>query len=175
MAASARRRADRASLHHRAARVRGSRPPGALPCALRRASCRARAHAALERDPGCVAERQGHRFRREVLALLVAEAERLRSYRRDGGVAARADGVSRARWDAVVVGAGPNGLMAAITLGRAGMATLLLEAESTPGGACRSAELTLPGFTHDLGAAETLFALAAPALRSVPFENHGTS
>src|SRR6202022_4009395 len=46
---------------------------------------------------------------------------------------------------------------------------------STPGGACRSAELTLPGFTHDVGAAVHLFALAAPALRSVPFEKHGTS
>jgi len=83
--------------------------------------------------------------------------------------------MSSARWDAVVVGAGPNGLMAAITLGRAGMATLLLEAESTPGGACKSAELTLPGFTHDVGAAVHLFALAAPALRSLPFEKRGTS
>src|ERR1700736_6223403 len=175
MAASARRRADRTSLHHRAARVRGPGPPGGGPRAFRRTSCRPRAHAALERDPGGVAGRQGHRFRREVLALLVTEAERFRSHRCDGRAAARAHGMSPARWDAVVVGAGPNGLMAAITLGRAGMATLLLEAESTPGGACRSAELTLPGFTHDLGAAVHLFALAAPALRSVPFENHGTS
>jgi phytoene dehydrogenase-like protein len=65
--------------------------------------------------------------------------------------------------------------MAAITLGRAGMATLLLEAESAPGGACRSAELTRPGYTHDVGAAVHLFALAAPALRSVPFEERGAS
>ena len=79
-----------------------------------------------------------------------------------------------ARWDAVVVGAGPNGLVAAITLARAGLSTLVLEAENTPGGACRSAELTLPGFTHDLGAAVHLFALASPALRGIPFAAHGT-
>src|ERR1700694_2975961 len=175
MAASAGRSADRAALPVRGPCVRGPPPPGSISRALRRAPCRARAHAALERDPGCVAGRQGHRFRREVLALLVAEAERLRSHRRDGGAAARAHGMSSARWDAVVVGAGPNGLMAAITLGRAGMATLLLEAENAPGGACKSAELTLPGFTHDVGAAVHLFALAAPALRSVPFEKRGAS
>src|SRR6202043_2997326 len=147
LAASAGRRADRASVHHRAPRLRGSRPSRAIPCALWRAPCRTRAHAALGRHAGRIAGWQGHRFRRQVLPVLVAEAKRLGAHRRDGGATARVDRVSSARWDAVVVGAGPNGLMAAITLGRAGMATLLLEAERAPGGACKSAALTLPGYT----------------------------
>ena len=52
--------------------------------------------------------------------------------------------------DAVVVGAGPNGLSAALTLAQAGRSVLLIEGEETVGGAVRSAELTLPGFTHDV-------------------------
>ena len=55
--------------------------------------------------------------------------------------------------DAVVVGSGPNGLAAAITLARAGRSVIVLEANDTIGGACRSAELTEPGVIHDLGSA----------------------
>jgi phytoene dehydrogenase-like protein len=56
-------------------------------------------------------------------------------------------------YDAVVVGAGPNGLAAAVELARNGRSVAVLEAEEIPGGGARSAEITLPGFVHDLGSA----------------------
>jgi phytoene dehydrogenase-like protein len=75
--------------------------------------------------------------------------------------------------DAIVVGSGPNGLAAAIVLARAGASVGLLEAEETVGGGCRSAELTLPGFVHDVCAAVYPLAVASPFMRSVPLERHG--
>ena len=66
--------------------------------------------------------------------------------------------------DVVVVGAGPNGLAAAVTLQRAGLDVLVLE-RSEVGGGARTAELTLPGFRHDVGAAVHPMAVAAPFLR----------
>src|SRR5712671_7230840 len=76
-------------------------------------------------------------------------------------------------YDAIVVGSGPNGLAAAITLARAGCSVLVYEANATIGGAARSAELTLPGFLHDVGSAVHPMAAASPALASFPLAEHG--
>jgi phytoene dehydrogenase-like protein len=76
-------------------------------------------------------------------------------------------------FDAVVVGSGPNGLAAAITLAQAGLSVLILEGADAPGGGTRSAELTLPGFTHDLCSAVHPLARASPFFRSVPLADHG--
>jgi phytoene dehydrogenase-like protein len=75
--------------------------------------------------------------------------------------------------DAVVVGAGPNGLAAAIALARAGRSVRVLEAAETIGGGSRSAELTLPGFTHDICSAVHPHPLASPFLRELPLAEHG--
>lgn len=76
-------------------------------------------------------------------------------------------------YDAVIIGAGPNGLLAAITLARAGQRVLVLEARERIGGALSSAELTLPGFIHDPGSAVHPFGVASPALRALPLERYG--
>ncbi|HEX4084214.1 MAG TPA: NAD(P)/FAD-dependent oxidoreductase [Chthoniobacteraceae bacterium] len=75
--------------------------------------------------------------------------------------------------DAIVVGAGPNGLAAAIYLARAGVRVLVLEASDTPGGAARSAQVTLPGFVHDLGSAIHPMAAGSPFFRELGLERHG--
>ena len=75
--------------------------------------------------------------------------------------------------DAVVVGSGPNGLCAAIALAQAGCSVTVLEAAATPGGGSRSAELTLPGFTHDVCSTVLALALVSPALRALPLAEHG--
>src|SRR6188472_353728 len=76
-------------------------------------------------------------------------------------------------YDAIVIGAGPNGLAAAITLAQAGRSVLVREANSTIGGSCRSAELTLPGFTHDICSTVQALAIASPFMRSQPLHDHG--
>ena len=73
----------------------------------------------------------------------------------------------------VVVGAGPNGLAAAIVLARAGRSVLVLEAADTVGGGTRTAELTLPGFRHDVCSAIHPLVPGSPFLRSLPLEEHG--
>jgi len=75
--------------------------------------------------------------------------------------------------DAFVVGSGPNGLCAAIVLADAGWKVTVLEAESTIGGGVRSAELTLPGFTHDICSAVHPFALGSPFMRTLPLGEYG--
>src|SRR6184192_3195785 len=79
----------------------------------------------------------------------------------------------RAECDAVVVGSGPNGLAAAITLARAGCSVLVCEAAATIGGGTRSAELTLPGFRHDVCSAVHPLAVGSPFFRSLPLAEHG--
>lgn len=74
---------------------------------------------------------------------------------------------------AIVIGAGPNGLTAAIVLARAGAAVTLIEAAETVGGGLRSRELTLPGFTHDVCSAVHPLAAASPVFASFPLSEHG--
>ena len=75
--------------------------------------------------------------------------------------------------DAIVVGAGPNGLAAAIVLAQAGRTVTVYEAGGTPGGGTRTAELTLPGFRHDVCSAVHPLALSSPFFRTLPLEAHG--
>jgi phytoene dehydrogenase-like protein len=77
------------------------------------------------------------------------------------------------RYDAVVVGAGPNGLAAAITVARAGRSVLVLEAKDSVGGGTRTAELTRPGFKHDVCSAIHPLSLGSPFMRSLPLEKFG--
>jgi phytoene dehydrogenase-like protein len=76
-------------------------------------------------------------------------------------------------YDAVVVGSGPNGLAAAITLQQKGLRVLLLEAKQTIGGGMRSAELTLPGFMHDICSAVHPLAAGSPFFTTLPLHEHG--
>jgi len=74
---------------------------------------------------------------------------------------------------ACVVGAGPNGLAAAIVLAEAGLEVEVFEAEPSPGGAVRTMELTLPGYLHDFGSAVHPLAAGSPFFASLPLGDHG--
>lgn len=75
--------------------------------------------------------------------------------------------------DAIVVGAGPNGLAAAIALARAGLHVAVYETADTIGGGCRSAELMLPGFVHDVCSAVYPMGAVSPFFRTLPLHDHG--
>ncbi|HEV2296427.1 MAG TPA: NAD(P)/FAD-dependent oxidoreductase [Tepidisphaeraceae bacterium] len=83
------------------------------------------------------------------------------------------DSPSAKACDVVVIGSGPNGFAAAITLARAGKSVLLLEAKDTVGGGMRSTELTLKGFVHDVCAAIHPLGATSPFFRSLPLKEHG--
>ena len=76
-------------------------------------------------------------------------------------------------YDAVVVGSGPNGLAAAIVLQRAGRTVLLVEAKTTIGGGMRTAELTMPGFQHDVGSAIHPLGADSPFFKTLPLDRFG--
>src|ERR1041384_2284920 len=75
--------------------------------------------------------------------------------------------------DVVVIGSGPNGLAAAITMARAGCTVTVYEAEPTIGGGARSGALTLPGFIHDGCSSVHALAAASPFVQSLPLEDLG--
>jgi phytoene dehydrogenase-like protein len=76
-------------------------------------------------------------------------------------------------YDAIVVGSGPNGFAAAITLARNGQRVLLLEAKATIGGGMRTAELTLPGYHHDICSAIHPLGMGSPFFKNVPLADYG--
>jgi phytoene dehydrogenase-like protein len=80
---------------------------------------------------------------------------------------------SRTQYDAIVIGSGPNGLAAAITLAQAKRSALVIEGQDTIGGGTRSQQLTLPGFTHDVCSAVHPMAVASPFFRELPLAQHG--
>jgi phytoene dehydrogenase-like protein len=80
---------------------------------------------------------------------------------------------NKVSYDVVVVGSGPNGLAAAIRLAQEKLSVLLIEANDTIGGGARSAELTLPGFTHDVCSAVHPLGIGSPFFRILPLEKYG--
>jgi phytoene dehydrogenase-like protein len=76
-------------------------------------------------------------------------------------------------YDAIVIGSGPNGLASAITLAQTGQKVLILEAKDTIGGGTRTAEITLPGFHHDICSAVHPLGIASPFFRNLALEEFG--
>lgn len=81
--------------------------------------------------------------------------------------------MAQKEFDSIVVGSGPNGLAAAITMQQAGLSVLLIEGKDTIGGGMRSAELTLPHFVHDVCSAIHPLAIGSPFFKSLPLSDHG--
>jgi phytoene dehydrogenase-like protein len=80
---------------------------------------------------------------------------------------------AHAPFDAAVVGSGPNGLCAAIVLARAGLSVVVYESRATIGGGARTAELTLPGFRHDICSSIYPMAIGSPFMRTLSLSEHG--
>src|SRR6185312_2951450 len=79
----------------------------------------------------------------------------------------------KTKYDAIVVGSGPNGFAAAITLQRCGLSVLIVEAKDTLGGGVCSAELTLPGFIHDVCSAVYPLGENSPVFKPLQLEKYG--
>lgn len=79
----------------------------------------------------------------------------------------------KSEYDAVVIGSGPNGLAAAVRLAQEGWSVLVIEGHGETGGGTRTAELTLPGFKHDVCSAIHPMGMASPFLRTLPLEKFG--
>lgn len=77
------------------------------------------------------------------------------------------------KYDVIIIGSGPNGFAAAITLQQQGLSTLIVEGADTIGGGMRTKELTLPGFKHDVCSAIHPMAMASPFMRSLPLQEYG--
>ncbi len=92
---------------------------------------------------------------------MVNESERLRN------------NSSKSNRKACVIGAGPNGLAAAIVLAQAGLHVDVMEAQPHPCGAARTLELTLPAFHHDFGSAVYPLGAGSPFFSSLPLSDHG--
>jgi phytoene dehydrogenase-like protein len=81
--------------------------------------------------------------------------------------------VANHQYDAIVVGSGPNGLAAAITLRQKGLSVLLVEGKKEPGGGMRSAQLTWPGFVHDVCSAVHPMVTMSPFFKRLPLQDFG--
>ena len=82
-------------------------------------------------------------------------------------------GMGKTSYDVAVVGAGPNGLTAALVLGLAGLSVVVLERNATIGGSCRTEPLTLPGFAHDVCGAIHAMGAVSPIFRALRLTDHG--
>src|SRR5205823_1479683 len=85
----------------------------------------------------------------------------------------RTDALTEGGRDAIVVGAGPNGLAAAIAIARAGRSVRVIERAETVGGGSRTAELTGPGYLHDVCSAIHPMVLGSPFMAELPLAEHG--
>jgi len=79
----------------------------------------------------------------------------------------------KSNYDAIIIGSGPNGVAAGIVLAQKGMSVLILEAQPTAGGGCRSAALTLPGYVHDICSSIHPLGIGSPFFRTLPLAKHG--